>query len=505
MAESTGVESRVREVLAKALGKDWAKARIVPAEKGAFKGFLAVGPGAAAFVRDRFGRLEPEPEIPFAGAEGAKAKKGIFGWELAVKVGGKEVRFARFGEADAVELAARWGGGGERRHAAPDSAAPEGVKPVPKEALEAFRRRRSGRKSSEVPQAPVVPEAEPRGPSRAVPARSADGAHAQPPARVEAPERAALLRSLSARPRLSAAAEELLRQLAHGEGLDPSPQEAADLLIAYGGAPAGQPHALSAARFGLKLAGPLAALLEHPGASREARLLAARALGEFQTRRLLPFLIHRANRESDPDVAGALFDEIVSLGGDEAERCLLQTAGDPSSPAAAAALDSLDRARWVRAVPAIAERVGDSEGDWARRARAACARILRIPAKPGEESPLSDRALSKAFAAFWKDHGVRDPSDLLRRAVEANLNALQSGKGDGRACEENLLALTRGPEGAADPAGPTASRISAWLAWWVLVRGDPAEKWAAPAVAKELEAEGDAQGKKRGRGGKKGR
>ena len=42
---------------------------VFPVERAMYKGYMALGPDKAYFMRDRFGKLEPDGEYPYGDAE----------------------------------------------------------------------------------------------------------------------------------------------------------------------------------------------------------------------------------------------------------------------------------------------------------------------------------------------------------------------------------------------------------------------------------------------------
>jgi hypothetical protein len=216
--------------------------------------------------------------------------------------------------------------------------------------------------------------------------------------------------------------------------------------------------------------------------------------------------VFHAWREKDAAVAAALFDALVAGGGEEAARCLFGIAADGAQSSCRIALEAIAKTAWISMVPILASVAAREEGERAMRIAATCSRVLRLPPSQSDEERGSDRAAARTFEQFWKDHAVRDPANLLRRAVEGNIAAAQAGGEAASEAERKLNELVPGSAGKEASGRKTPRDGSAeWLEKWGRIRDLDPERWANPAAVRGLEAFPDDRkksGGKRRKGGK---
>ena len=107
MSATREKEADIRAILEKEGFGEVPLEALIVAEKGVYKGFLALAPGRAFFLSDRFGRLVFDGEFPYDLARKPETRKAIFGWEFQARFGTQTVRFSRLDESDAREIASR--------------------------------------------------------------------------------------------------------------------------------------------------------------------------------------------------------------------------------------------------------------------------------------------------------------------------------------------------------------------------------------------------------------
>ncbi|MHC5080538.1 MAG: hypothetical protein ACYTHN_16125 [Planctomycetota bacterium] len=460
MMTKSEAESRVRALLCESREAEVAIESLLEGEMGVDKGFLALLPDRAVFVRNRFGKIEVHGEFPYAGTANPRAEKGILGWEFIAQREGKPIRITHLSEEDASLLK-------ERFTAAPPPS-PRDPDPAGSPADATSRTE---------PPSLSSPEKTPR----ALPPET------PPPPPLSRPD---LIRTLSSEPELTPAGTELHKQISEMEETPPIPAEAADILLEFHQAldsgTAGRD--LRENRFGMKILLPVIGVLENPEEPADFRVLASQALASFKAKRLLSFLVYHASREKEPEVARALFTGLARIGGQAAVHCLLKIISRGRMPFARIALAVVENTPWVPVVPFLARRNPSVEEPFYERLAAACAWILRLPPDSGERYAFCQANRAAEFVAFWKGKETFGPLALIKASIEKNLKVLQTRDKKLREIADVFLdTLTAGFDADIISSGdPDETDPVAWLVWWSKNKDRPPSQWLNPEYEKAL-------------------